>query len=119
MNNLSNLLNYWKASDEEVNWVLGTVYKTEGSAYRKAGAHMLINEYGDYYGLLSGGCLESDIVLNARKVMQTKQSKRVVYDSFDEDGIAYKIGVGCGGKVYILLQNVTQSNRDVLSLIHI
>ena len=75
---------------------------------------MLINEYGDYYGLLSGGCLESDIVLNARKVMQTKQSKRVVYDSFDEDGIAYKIGVGCGGKVYILLQNVTQSNRDVL-----
>ena len=46
MNNLSNLLNYWKASDEEVTWVLGTVYKTEGSAYRKAGAHMLINEYG-------------------------------------------------------------------------
>ena len=114
MNNLSNLLNNWKTSSEEVNWVLGTVYKTEGSAYRKAGAHMLINEYGDYYGLLSGGCLESDIVLNARKVMQTKQSKKVVYDSFDEDGIAYKIGVGCGGKVYILLQNVTQSNRDVL-----
>ena len=114
MNNLSNLLNYWKASDEEVNWVLGTVYKTEGSAYRKAGAHMLINEYGDYYGLLSGGCLESDIVLNARKVMQTKQSKRVVYDSFDEDGIAYKVGVGCGGKVFILLQNVTQSNKEVL-----
>ena len=26
----------------------------------------------------------------------------------------YKIGVGCGGKVFILLQNVTQSNRDVL-----
>ena len=46
--------------------------------------------------------------------MQTKQSKTVVYDSFDEDGIAYKIGVGCGGRVYILLQNVTQSNRDVL-----
>ena len=85
-----------------MNWVLGTVYKTEGSAYRKAGAHMLINEYGDYYGLLSGGCLESDIVLNARKVMQTKQSKTVVYDSFDEDSIAHKIGVGCGGKVYIL-----------------
>ncbi len=114
MNNLSNLLNYWKSSDGEVTWVLGTVYKTEGSAYRKSGAHMLINEYGDYYGLLSGGCLEPDIVLNARKVMQTKQSKRVVYDSFDEDGIAYKIGVGCGGKVYVLLQNVTESNKDVL-----
>ena len=117
MNNLSNLLNNWKTSNEEVNWVLGTVYKTEGSAYRKAGAHMLINEYGDYYGLLSGGCLESDIVLNARKVMQTKQSKTVVYDSFDEDGIAHKIGVGCGGKVYILLQNVTESNKDVLQRI--
>ena len=117
MNNLSNLLNNWKTSSEEVNWVLGTVYKTEGSAYRKAGAHMLINEYGDYYGLLSGGCLESDIVLNARKVMQTKQSKIVVYDSFDEDSIAHKIGVGCGGKVYILLQNVTESNKDVLQRI--
>ncbi|RZP22435.1 MAG: XdhC/CoxI family protein [Burkholderiaceae bacterium] len=117
MNNLSNLLNNWKTSNEEVNWVLGTVYKTEGSAYRKAGAHMLINEFGNYYGLLSGGCLESDIVLNARKVMQTKQSKTVVYDSFDEDGIAHKIGVGCGGKVYILLQNVTESNKDVLQRI--
>ena len=58
MNNLSNLLNNWKTSDEEVNWVLGTVYKTEGSAYRKAGDHIIINYYGDYYCLMSGGCLD-------------------------------------------------------------
>ena len=36
-----------EASDEEVTWVLGTVYKTEGSAYRKAGAHMLIMSMGN------------------------------------------------------------------------
>ena len=52
-----------------------------------------------------------------QKGYANKTVQKVVYDSFDEEGIAYKIGVGCGGKVYILLQNVTQSNRDVLGQI--
>ena len=70
-NQLNALLNTWADARDDTDWVLGTVYKTEGSAYRKAGAMMLINGYGQQFGLLSGGFLEADIVRNARKVMQT------------------------------------------------
>lgn len=107
---MSNLLNKWFESKDDTQWVLGTVYKTEGSAYRKAGSYMLINEQGQQFGLLSGGCLEADIVLNSRKVMEYENTVMLVYDSTDEDDIAFQFGLGCGGKVYIMLQLITTNN---------
>ena len=109
-NQLTALLDAWSKARHETDWVLGTVYKTEGSAYRKAGAMMLINGHGQQFGLLSGGCLESDIVRNARRVMQTGESMTLVYDGSDEDDWSFQLGIGCGGKVYIMLQPVTVDN---------
>ena len=42
--------------------VLATVAQTLGSTYRKAGAQMLIAGDGRVAGLLSGGCLEADLM---------------------------------------------------------
>ncbi len=42
--------------------VLATIVSTRGSTYRKAGAQILISAAGEPVGLLSGGCLESDLV---------------------------------------------------------
>jgi len=109
-NQLSHMLSAWMASDADTDWVLGTVYRTEGSAYRKAGAMMLINSLGQQYGLLSGGCLESDIVRNARKAMQTGQALTLVYDSSDEEALAFQLGIGCGGTVYVMLQPLQPQN---------
>lgn len=109
-NHLGAMLNAWSQGKNDTDWVLGTVYRTEGSAYRKAGAMMMINGYGQQFGLLSGGCLEADIVLNARKVMHSEQAKLLVYDGSDEDDWSFQLGIGCGGKVYIMLQPVTAAN---------
>src|SRR5678816_4615979 len=49
--------------------VLATVARTLGSTYRKAGAQMLIAGDGRAAGLLSGGCLESDLMERARMVL--------------------------------------------------
>ncbi|OUW04642.1 MAG: xanthine dehydrogenase [Betaproteobacteria bacterium TMED156] len=114
-NHFSCLLNTWFNSKDTTQWVLGTVFKTEGSAYRKPGSFMLINGLGQQYGLLSGGCLESDIVLNSKKVMQTTETISLVYDSNDEDDLAFQYGLGCGGKVYIMLQLITSNNDLDLS----
>jgi len=113
-NQLKEILTIWQDSNTE-GWVLGTVYKTEGSAYRKAGALMLIDSLGQYYGLLSGGCLEADIIRNARKVMQSGNAINLEYDSTDEDDWAYQLGIGCGGKIYITLQYVSKENDLGLS----
>jgi len=109
-NQLSFLLNVWQKGKLDTDWVIGTVYKTEGSAYRKAGAMMLINGYGQQFGLLSGGCLEADILLSARKVMRSRKVLLLVYDDSDEDDWSYQVGIGCGGKVYIMLQPLTPKN---------
>ena len=71
---------------------------------------MFINGIGQYFGLLSGGCLEADIVLNARKVIENNITLTLVYDSNDEDDITFKFGLGCGGKIYIMLQPITKEN---------
>jgi xanthine dehydrogenase accessory factor len=111
-NQLTTLLNAWQKGKNDTDWVLGTVYKTEGSAYRKAGAMMLINGFGEQFGLLSGGCLEADILRNARKVMQSRQALLLEYDGSDEDDWSFQLGIGCGGKVYIMLQPV-HSDSDL------
>ena len=109
-NHLSQALNHWFENKDQTQWVLATIFKTEKSAYRKAGAMMLIDGHGTQYGLLSGGCLEADIKLNAKRVMQTSKCKIVSYDSMDEDDLAFQIGLGCGGVVHIILQPITAEN---------
>lgn len=112
---LSRILEQWYEARDECRWVLGTVYATEGSSYRKAGAMMLFNDLGQQYGLLSGGCLESDIHRQARRVMESGRSATLCYDGSDEDDIAFQLGIGCGGTVYILLQPLDRAH-DYLAL---
>lgn len=109
-NQLSDMLRAWRENATATEWVLGTVYKTEGSAYRKAGAMMMISGQGQQFGLLSGGCLEADIIRNARRAMVTGKTVKLVYDGNDEDDLSFRLGVGCGGTVYIMLQPITAEN---------
>ena len=54
-----------EAQQQGVDAVLATVVHTEGSAYRRAGAMMLICENGRSVGMISGGCLEPHIIKRA------------------------------------------------------
>ena len=114
-NQLLSLLQHWYPQRDSCDWVLGTIYKTEGPCYRKAGAMMLFNSLGQQFGLLSGGCLESDIQIHARKVMQSGDSVSLTYDGSDEDDVSFHLGIGCGGKVYLMLQPITVAS-DYLGL---
>jgi xanthine dehydrogenase accessory factor len=114
-NQISQLLTHWHAACDDTDWVLGTVYKTEGPCYRKAGAMMLMNGLGQQFGLLSGGCLESDILNHARRVMQSGKGLTLCYDGSDEDDLSFQLGIGCGGTVHILLQPL-DAGHDFLQL---
>jgi xanthine dehydrogenase accessory factor len=105
-NDLPHLLQQWYPQRDSADWVLGTVYQTEGPCYRKPGASMLFNSLGQQFGLLSGGCLESDIHRHARQVMHSHRAVTLCYDGSDEDDLSYQLGIGCGGTVHILLQPV-------------
>ena len=110
-NHISQLLTNWSSKKNEFDWVLGTVIETQGSSYRKAGAMMLINSMGQFFGLVSGGCLESDVMRNARQVIQSKTAKIIQYDMREENDFAWTLGIGCGGMVRILLQSINEENQ--------
>lgn len=110
-NRLEQLLALWQPQKSALEWVLATVIETQGSSYRKPGAMMLINSLGQYYGLISGGCLEADIMRKSRKCLDTGENQIVCYDMREEDDLSWQLGIGCGGMVKILLQPITaQSN---------
>ncbi|MBX5460723.1 MAG: XdhC family protein [Steroidobacteraceae bacterium] len=91
--------------------VLGVVLETAGSTYRKPGALMLIAENGDYAGLLSGGCLESDLREHADGVRRTGEPRIVSYDLRGPDDLLWGLGVGCEGAMKIGLLRVSASNE--------
>jgi len=91
--------------------VLGTVYQTQRSAYRKPGAMMLFNSEGHRFGILSGGCVEAELHRHAMRVMLSQQAVTLCYDAEDEYDLLFKLGVGCGGALSILLQPITAANN--------
>ncbi len=110
-NQLHHILSKWFDNKDKYQWVLGTIYETVGPCYRKQGAMMLFNSVGQQFGLLSGGCLESDLQQKAKKVMQTGDDVNVTYDAQDEDNVSFQLGIGCGGVVKIILKNIHQHNH--------
>ncbi|MGP5175411.1 MULTISPECIES: XdhC family protein [Psychrobacter] len=66
MNQIADILKLAReAQQQQVDAVLATVVRTEGSAYRRTGAMMLICEDGRSVGMISGGCLEPHIIKRA------------------------------------------------------
>ncbi len=89
---------------------LAVVVHTTGSTYRKPGALMLIAADGQYAGLLSGGCLESDLREHALQVMASGKAKLITYDTRGSDDLLWGLGVGCEGAMQILLLRVGPEN---------
>jgi xanthine/CO dehydrogenase XdhC/CoxF family maturation factor len=57
-------------------------------------------------GLISGGCLEGDLLEHARTVHETGEPRIVRYDMRSEDDIIWGLGLGCAGAVDVLLERV-------------
>ncbi len=89
--------------------VLVTVFETRGSTYSKAGGQMLIDGDGNFCGMLSGGCLEGDLVERARSVIRTREPQTATYDLGADDEL-WGLGVGCDGTMRVLLQPLLPQN---------
>ena len=108
---LKHTLNQWYPNRDNTEWVLCTLYKTEGSSYRRTGAMMMFSADGQQLGLLSGGCLEGDIQRRAKAVIANQMATTITYDATDEDDLTFQLGIGCGGIVHILMQPISASNQ--------
>jgi xanthine dehydrogenase accessory factor len=87
--------------------VLATVVKTSGSTYRRPGARMLVSSDGRSAGLISGGCLESDLRERSAEVLAEGEPLLVRYDSTSPDDVLWGLGLGCTGVAHVLLERVS------------
>ena len=105
MGETAQILALWRrarARGEQV--CLATVVYVEGSSYRKPGARMLITSGGERAGTISGGCLEAEVSRKAWWLTRGGPAVQQYQSSFDEDGSGVPWGLGCGGTVWVLLE---------------
>lgn len=84
--------------------VLSTVVRITGSSYGGVGARMVARVDGTTVGIVSGGCLESDLAEHAREVHASHQPRVVTYDTRADDETAWGLGLGCNGLIDVLLE---------------
>ena len=96
---------------------LATVVGVEGSSYRRPGARMLVCEGGGSTGTVSAGCLESDVVEHAKRVIRAGAAKLVEYDTASTgEEMAWGLGLGCNGVVRVLVEPLAPGSPYVEAL---
>ena len=83
---------------------LATVVKTWGSAPRRAGSQMCINEHGRFVGSVSGGCVEAAVIEEATALLEGEGTKMLSFGVTNEQ--AWEVGLACGGQVEVFLERV-------------
>jgi len=101
----------------DLKFVLATVVRVDGSAYRRPGARMLIAENGNWWGGISGGCLEGDILKKAQLALFSQSYKSIIYDTREEDPFALGIGLGCQGVIEILINPFQDQINELISVL--
>lgn len=90
--------------------VLATVIDVRGSSYRLPGARMLILANGETVGIISGGCLEADVLEHAKQVLKTQRSTVLTYDTRGDHDSVFSMNMGCRGVIRILLEPISRES---------
>lgn len=90
----------WREAGEDV--VIATVVKVQGSAPRPVGARLAVNRDGDMAGSVSGGCVESAVVIAALEVMDAGVGRMEHFGISDE--MAWDVGLSCGGMIDVWIE---------------
>lgn len=90
----------WREAGEDV--VIATVVNVQGSAPRPVGARLAVNRDGDMAGSVSGGCVESAVVIAALEVMDAGVGRLEHFGISDE--MAWDVGLSCGGMIDVWIE---------------
>jgi xanthine dehydrogenase accessory factor len=86
-----------------VQTALVTVTDVTGASVRNPGAHMAVDEHGEFVGSLSGGCIEAAVVSEARLAIDAGACRQL---RFGAGSPMIDIRLPCGGRVDLLISPV-------------
>lgn len=90
---------------------IATVIETWGSAPCPVGSHLLIDGDANFYGSVSGGCVETEVITQALDVITDGKARVLEFGIADET--AWRAGLSCGGRIRILVTPLTQDFASV------
>jgi len=90
----------WRRRGEKV--AVATVVATRMSAPRPVGAKFAVSESGAICGSVSGGCVESDVVEQAKDVLDSGVPKLLSYGISDDEALG--VGLPCGGEIDVFVE---------------
>jgi xanthine dehydrogenase accessory factor len=93
-------------------FALATLVAIEGSAPREPGAQMLITG-SEYWGFLSGGCIEADVARHGREAMAEGAPRRLRYG---EGSPWIDIKLACGSAITVLVEPMVAGDPAVAAL---
>lgn len=95
---------------------LATIVAIRGSTYRREGARLLCTASQQMAGNISGGCLESDVMVVADEVIATGVPRMVTYDLTADDDAVWGLGLGCNGAVDLFVEPLDPRSRQLTLL---
>jgi xanthine dehydrogenase accessory factor len=98
----------WRARGDRV--ALATVVATRRSAPRPVGSKLAVSERGELLGSVSGGCVESDVAVQAAEVIADGAARLLTYGIDDEQ--AWSIGLPCGGEIDVFVERFDGELRE-------
>ena len=98
--------------EEAISWIesgqlvaLATVVETWGSSPFQIGSKMIINEKGNFFGSVSGGCVETNVITECLELIKNRNSfKKIDFKVSDEN--AWDVGLACGGEMTVFIEQL-------------
>ncbi len=81
---------------------VATVVATRRSAPRPPGSKMAVNDRGEVFGAVSGGCVEGAVVTVAEQVLAGGEPQLESYGIADDE--AWDVGLPCGGEIDVWIE---------------
>ena len=90
----------WRERGDRI--ALATVIAVQRSAPRPPGAKMAVNERGEVWGAVSGGCVEGAVVEAAAEILRGGEPRLLHFGIADAE--AWDVGLPCGGEVDVFVE---------------
>jgi xanthine dehydrogenase accessory factor len=104
----------WIKDNQKI--VMITVVETWGSSPKPIGSKMIVNENKEFFGSVSGGCIESFIIQESLEFIEKNESFKIKKFKISNES-AWNIGLSCGGEITVYLEGMNFREKTLEQII--
>ena len=104
----------WIKDNQKI--VMITVVETWGSSPKPIGSKMIVNENKEFFGSVSGGCIESFIIQESLEIIEKNKSFKIKKFEISNES-AWNVGLSCGGEITIYLEGMNFREKTLEQII--